>query len=121
MGSTDELILVICGGLCALFWIVGFVMLFIGVRITRRDFRSKGYLRAPSGTRWFRFLLLRQYEAFDNPHTRFFFGAAHFCLMAMIVSLTAMLVLVGSETLLKGMAGIPDLGTPQVNTTPSNQ
>ena len=115
MGSTDNLILVVCGGLCGLFWIAGFVMLFIGVRITRRDFRSKGYLRVPSGTRWFRFLLLRQYEAFDNPKTRFFFGGAHVCLMAMIVSLTAMLVLVASETLLQGINGVPDLSTPQVN------
>ncbi len=110
MGNDVYSILELCGVGGLAFWIVGFCMLLVAVRKARREFRTKGYLRAPSGTRWFRFLLMKQYDAFDDPVTRFFFGSAHFCLMALIVILTAVIVLVGSETLLKTLSGMPDEG-----------
>jgi len=104
------LILEICGIVGAAFWLVGFCMLLVAARKAQSEFRVKGYLRTPSGTRWFRFLLYRQYDAFDNPSTRFFFGIAHFCLMGVIVALTAIVVLLGSEVLLNGVSGFSGTG-----------
>jgi len=106
MNLDTNSILEMCGIVGVAFWFVGFVMLMVAVRKTRRDFRGKGYLRPPSGTRWFRFLLLKQYDHFENPSTRFFFGIAHFCLLGMFIVLMAVLVLLGSEVLLKGMSGL---------------
>jgi hypothetical protein len=100
--------------LCAIcvlaFWLIGSCMLLVAVRKASDEFRSKGYLRTPSGTRWFRFLMYKQYDAFENPSTRFYFGAAHFCLVVMIVALAAIVILLGSNELLKGMSGLPGGG-----------
>jgi hypothetical protein len=104
------LIIEICGIVGVAFWFVGFCALLVAARKARSEFRVKGYLRTPSGKRWFRFLLYRQYEAFDNPSTRFFFGIAHFCLMGVIVVLTAVVVLLGSEVLLNHVSGFPGGG-----------
>jgi hypothetical protein len=90
--------------------LVGFFALMVGVHKARREFRSKGYLKPPSGTHWFRFLLFKQYDAFARPSTRFFFGISHFCLMAVIIVLMAVAILLGSEFLLKGMSGLPGGG-----------
>ena len=76
------------------------LMLWIGVRVAQSEFRSKGFLRTPSGIHWFRFLIWQQYEAFDKPMTRLFFGYAYFCLMVLIVIATALVVLLGSGLLL---------------------
>ena len=105
-------ILEMCGIIGLGFWFVGFVMLLVAVRKARREFRVKGYLRPPSGARWFRFLLLKQYDHFENPSTRLFFGIAHFCMMGMIVILTAVVVLLGCELLLDSMSELPEVGAP---------
>ena len=103
MGYDFFTILEMCGIAGLAFWFVGFIALMVGVRNARREFRTKGYLRPPSGRRWFEFLLWKQYDHFENPSTRFIFGIAHFCLMAMIVLLTAILVFLGSELVLTRM------------------
>jgi hypothetical protein len=100
-------VLEICGIVGVAFWFVGSCTLLVATRKARNEFRIKGYLRAPSGTRWFRFLLYKQYDAFDNPSTRFFFGIAHFCLMGVIVVLTAVVVLLGCDQLLNGTSRLP--------------
>lgn len=97
----------ICGVACS---IVGISALMVATYKARREYRSKGYLKPPSGTRWFRFLLFKQYDAFGSPGTRFFFGISHFCLMAVIIVLMAVAILLGSEFLLKGMSGMPGGG-----------
>jgi len=99
------------GAICGLaFSFVGVSSLMLATRKARREFRGKGYLKPPSGTRWFRFLLFKQYDAFGNPGIRFFFGISHFCLMAVIIVLMAVAILLGSEFLLKGMSGFPGAG-----------
>jgi len=100
-------ILEVCGACGLAFWFVGFCTLVVATRKARREFRVKGYLRTPSGRGWFRFLMFRQYEAFENPGARFFFGISHVCLMGMIVILTAIVVLLGVEILFNGMSGLP--------------
>ena len=93
------------GVLWLAFWLVGAFALWMGTRSARRDFRGKGYVRPPSGRAWFPFLLERQYNVFDNSSIRFFFGISHFCLMAMILILAAVLVLLGCVALFKTLAG----------------
>jgi hypothetical protein len=99
--------------LCAIsgftFWLVGFSTLQVAVRKGRREFRSKGYLRPPSGREWFRFLIGRHYAAFENSGARFFFGIAHFCLMGLIAILVSVAILLGCALLLKNVAGGPGL------------
>ncbi len=92
----------ICGGT---FWFVGSCMLLVAARKARREFRGKGYLRPPSGRGWLPFLLWRQYEAFENPGTRFFFGITHFCLMGMLIVLGAVVILLGCELLFEYLPG----------------
>jgi hypothetical protein len=104
-------ILEMAGAIGVAFWFIGFCTLLVAVRKARLEFRVKGYLRTPSGIRWLRFLLMKQYDHFGNPGTRFFFGIAHFCLMGMIVALMAVVLLLGSELLLKNMYGLPEGGT----------
>jgi len=95
-------------GICGLaFWFVGSCALLVAVRKARNEFRGKGYLRTPSGTRWFRFLLGKKYDAFQNPAARFFFGISHFCLAGMIVVLGAVVILLSCELLLGGLPGGP--------------
>jgi hypothetical protein len=103
-------ILELCGIIGLTFWFVGFAMLLVAVRKARREFRAKGYLRPPSGKAWLRFLLWKQYDHFENPSTRFFFGIAHFCMMGTIIVLTAVVVLLGSDLLLNGMSGFSQAG-----------
>ena len=110
MGYDLVSVIELCGIAGIAFWLLGFCMILIGVRMGRREFRSKGFLRPPSGIRWFRFLLWKHYDAFDNPTTRLFFGYAHFCLIVMIIIATAIVVLLGSELLLNGVSGFPDGG-----------
>jgi hypothetical protein len=109
-----ESILELAGGIGVAFWFIGFCALLVAVRKARLEFRAKGYLRTPSGMRWFRFLLMKQYDHFDNPSTRFFFGITHFCLMGMIIIMMGVVVLLGSELLLKNMYGLP-VGLPEVS------
>ena len=106
--KLDPLTIIEMAGIIGLaFSFVGIVVLLVGVRKARREFRVKGFLRTPAGVRWFRFLLWKQYDHFEDSGTRFFFGIAHFCLMGVIVVITAILVLLGSELLLGGVAGLP--------------
>jgi Trk-type K+ transport system membrane component len=107
MGFSLLQVLEMCVTFGLAFWFVGFCMLLVAVRKARSEFRNKGYLRPPSGTEWFRFLLWKHYEHFDNPSTRFFFGITHFCMVGAIIVGTAIVVLVGSEVLLRGMSGFP--------------
>jgi hypothetical protein len=93
-------------GICGLaFWLIGSCMLFVAVRKARDEFRSKGYLRPPSGRRWLPFLLWKQYDHFENPDTRFYFGITHFCLVALIIVLGAVVILLGCQLLLGGLSG----------------
>jgi len=98
-------ILELCGLAGLAFLFAGLATLFAGARTARREFRTKGFLRPPSGIRWFRFLLFRQYEYFENPNTRLLFGATHFCMMGAIIVLAGAAALVGSELLLNGVNG----------------
>jgi len=106
MGTDPFSILEYCAVAAMGFWFIGVGTLAVAVKKARPEFRIKGYLRTPTGTRWFRFLLFKQYDAFDNPSTRFFFGLTHMCMLGTFVALAAFLALLGSEYLLKGMAGI---------------
>jgi hypothetical protein len=90
-------ILEVCGIACISFLMVGIVMIIIASRIGRGQFRPKGFLRLPAGLDWIRFLLMKQYEAFDDPTIRLLFGYAYFCLMTTIVLVTAILVLLACE------------------------
>jgi hypothetical protein len=110
-------ILEICGIGCFAFWLVGFLTLLVAVHKARYEFRVKGYLRPPSGMRWFRFLLWKQYDHFDNPGTRFFFGIAHFCMLGVIIVVMAVVVLLGSELLFNGMYGLPGSGNAMPDLT----
>jgi len=93
----------ICG---AAVFFLGLVMLIVASRKASDEFREKGYLRPPSGTRWFRFLMFKHYDSFQDPLTRFFFGITHACLMATIFVLAALTILIGSEIFLNGLDGI---------------
>jgi hypothetical protein len=88
-------------GICAAaLWFVGFCALLVAVRKARREFRSKGYMRPPSGRRWLSFLLWKRYNAFESPGARFFFGISHFCLVALFIVLGIIVLLLGCELLL---------------------
>jgi hypothetical protein len=110
MNPATFSIIEMCGIVGVAFCLVGLTTLLVAVRKARPEFRGKGYLRTPSGTRWFRFLLYKQYESFENPSTRFFFGITHFCMLGMFIVLMAVAALVGSEYLLKGVNGLPTGG-----------
>jgi hypothetical protein len=107
MTPTDMLILEACGVIAVAFLFVGCSTLVVASRKARREYRVKGYLRAPSGLRWFRFLIYKQFESFDNPSTRFFFSITYFCMMGLAIVMTAVMVLLGSETLLGGVNHLP--------------
>jgi len=85
--------------------VCGFIALLAGAYCARREFRTQGYLRPPSGRGWLRFLLWKQYDHFADPGTQMFFGTAHFCLMGLIIVLMAVGVLLGSAFLFRGMSG----------------
>jgi len=105
MGYDTLSIIEICG-LCLLaLWLVGFGALYIASKKGRREFRVKGFLRPPSGSAWFRFLLWKQYQYFENPSTRFCFGISHICMIGGFVVVMAVVLLLGSEFLLNGMSG----------------
>jgi hypothetical protein len=115
--SADTLTILKIAAMCGLgFWFVGFCSLFVGVRKARRAFRGKGFLRPPRGLAWFRFLLWRQYEYFESPSIRLFFGTSHICLIGLIIVLVAMVVLIGSEVMLNGINGfsIGGAGAPTI-------
>jgi hypothetical protein len=110
MTPNDLLILETCGIIAVALWLIGCSTLVVAAKKARTEYRVKGYLRAPSGLRWFRFLIYKQYNSFDNPSTRFFFSITHFCMMALFVVLVAVIALLGSEALLKGVNGLPSGG-----------
>jgi hypothetical protein len=86
------------GGLCSLLVVVvGFGSLFLGTYKARRAFRQKGFLRPPSGSEWFRFLLLRQYEWFESTTIRLCFGTSHVCLIIGFFVIAALALFFGSE------------------------
>jgi len=117
--SYDIISVIELCGICGLaFWFVGFVALLVAVQKARDEFRTKGYLRTPSGTRWLRFLLWKHYGHFENPGTRFYFGISHFCLVALIIALGAIVILVGSDQLLTRMSGLPGGGMIPERTLP---
>jgi hypothetical protein len=93
----------ICAG--ALFCI-GFIGLLVAIRRSRYEFREKGYLRPPAGTRWFRFLLQKQYDSFEDAGARFCYAMTHFCLLGVIIALAAAGILVTSEVVLNGLNGL---------------
>jgi hypothetical protein len=107
IGDDLVSVLIICGLGFAAIWIFGFICLFIAVRKARRAFRSKGYLKVPSGTEWFHFLLKKHYEAFADPTARFFFGIAHFCMLASLIIFAAVVALVSCSYVLKMVSGEP--------------
>jgi hypothetical protein len=103
--SYDYLTVLEIGGLLWIaFSLVGIFALWMGSHAARRDFRGKGYIRPPSGRAWLHFLLHKQYEIFENPSIRFFFKISHFCLMAMMLILAALVLLVGLDTLFRSMS-----------------
>jgi hypothetical protein len=120
MGIDLLTILEIAGIFGLALWFTGFCALFVGVRKARREFRVKGFLRPPSGMDWFRFLLMRQYEYFETPSIRFYFGAGHVCMIGFFIVAAAVLVFVGSELLLNGINGFSP-GGPGAPTIPLSQ
>ena len=108
-------------GLCAvLLIIVGFGSLYLGSHKARRDFRQKGFLRPPAGAEWFRFLLFRQYEYFEDSTIRRCFGTSHVCLIASFFVIGAVALFFGSAYMLKGIDGISLTG-PGAPTIPVDQ
>jgi len=94
------------GAICTVaFWLVGWFALLVAVRKGRKEFRVKGYMRKPSGIRWFRFLLGKKYDAFHDSGARYFFGISHFCLMGMIIVLGTMVLLLGCALVLGNLPG----------------
>jgi hypothetical protein len=89
-------------------WFVGYMALLIGARKAHSRFREKGFLKPPSGKDWFRFLLFKEYDYFNDERISFYFGISHFCLMALIIVALAIVVFVGCELLLGGVNGVPD-------------
>jgi hypothetical protein len=112
MGFDLLTILKLCGIAGLLFSFGGFSMLFVAVRMARREFRVKGFLRPPAGAAWIRFLFWKQYEYFENPNTRLLFGATHFCMIGAILVLACVAALIGSELLYGGMDGLTFTSAP---------
>ncbi len=106
MALNTLTILISCAIAAVALWIIGSMTLMVAVRMAKPEFRSKGFLRKPSGTRWFRFLMWKQYATFDNPSTRFLFGVTHFCVVATMVVLTAVILLLGQEFIMGGLSGV---------------
>ena len=104
MNEKSIIIIEICLLLGLAFWFVGTCALVIGSRRARRQFRVKGYVKPPKGRAWLRFLLIRQYEAFDDDGIQFVFRVAHFCLLAMVIDAGAVLILLGCEFFLRLVA-----------------
>jgi hypothetical protein len=103
-----------CGIAILSLCVFGALMLAVATRKARREYRNKGYLRAPSGTRWIRFLMFKEYDAFDDSGTRFFFGITHICLIGVFVALAAVVVLFGCDFLFKNMDNLPgESGLPR--------
>jgi hypothetical protein len=86
------------------FVLVGLFALWLGGRAGKYDFREKGYLRPPSGRALLPFLLEKRYEAFNNGSVRFFFGIAHFCLVALMFALGIVILLLAVTYVLDGVA-----------------
>ena len=106
MGYDLLTILELCGLAGLAFLFTGVLMLAMATTKARREYRTKGFLRPPSGTAWFRFFFWRQYEYFENPRTRFLFGTAHFCMLGAIIVLAGVAALVGSEVLFNGVGAL---------------
>jgi hypothetical protein len=51
--------------------------------------------------RWLRFLLFKEYDYIENTGSRVYFLISHFCFVAMIIVLTAVVLLLGCEVLLR--------------------
>lgn len=96
-----------CGAGCAVLWLIGFPMLLIAVKKSRHLFRSKGYLRTPSGLEWFPFLLKKRYESFDEPAGQTFFGISYFCAVCGLILLCAAIVLLGCVLLFGTVSQVP--------------
>jgi hypothetical protein len=103
-GMENLFILQCCGFAMMVLLVVGFVALAVGKVKARGEFRNKGYLRAPSGRKWFPFLLYKQYDGFDDPGTRFYFGISHGCLVALMFLAVAVAILLGCEFMLTTVA-----------------
>jgi peptidoglycan biosynthesis protein MviN/MurJ (putative lipid II flippase) len=103
MGNDLYTFLKIAGILSLALWFTSICALFMGAHKARRDFRTKGFLRPPRGLGWIRFLFLKQYEWFETPGVRLYFGASHICLIALLVVIAAVIVYVGSDVMLNGM------------------
>jgi hypothetical protein len=94
----------LCGISILVFFLIGMLVLWAAARMGRREFRSKGYLRPPSGKAWIRFLLRQHYDSFENPNTRYLFDIARFCLMVVIFVTGALLILILCALLLYNVA-----------------
>jgi hypothetical protein len=105
MGYDIFSVIELCGICGFTFWLIGSCVLLLAVRKARDEFRGKGYLRTPSGTHWFRFLLEKKYDAFKSSGARFYFGISHFCLVGMMIVLGAIVILLGCQLLLGGLPG----------------
>jgi hypothetical protein len=100
-------ILETAGAVCLGFCVVGYVMRWLAVRKVRKQFRSKGFLRVPSGFEWFRFFHARHYEMFEDSVARFLFAFSHFCMWGMIVIFSGGTVLLGYMILASALAPTP--------------
>ena len=107
MNENSLIIIEICVLLGLAFGFVGTCALLLASHRARREFRVKGYVKPPRGRAWIRFLLIRQYEAFEDEKIQSVFRVAHFCLLAMMIDAGAILILLGCEFFLKLVASGP--------------
>jgi hypothetical protein len=107
MSENSIIIIEICALLGLVLIFIGLCALFLGSHRARREFRTKGYVRPPKGRAWFRFLLVRQYESFDDEGIQGAFRCAHYCLLAVMVDIGAIAILLGCEYSLKFVASGP--------------
>ncbi len=103
MGNDPLSVIKVAAVLAVALWFSGFCALYVGARKAKREFRGKGFLRPPQGTAWVRFLFMKQYEYFETPSIRFYFGASHMCMIGLLVVLGAAVVFIGSEVMLNGL------------------
>jgi hypothetical protein len=104
MNQNSIIIIELCALLGMAFSFVGICAILIASHRARREFRVKGYVRPPKGRAWIRFLLIRQYEAFDDETIQSAFRVAHFCLLAVMIDAGAILILLGCEFFLNLVA-----------------
>jgi len=101
MGNTLVFSFAICCASGLLFWIMWLPLQWAAIRLADDEFRAKGFMELPSGLGWFPFLLRKHYDSFENSRARLYFTISHVCAVGVILSVSAGILLVGCDLLLK--------------------